>query len=207
MSCICGIIRNNEIWIAGDSAGSDQYSIALSGSKKVFRKEVLYGSEQENIVEEMIFGVAGSWRQLQILHHALQLPLHSFEKNDETYLVLDVIAAIKNCIGVGGESIGLLIGYRQKLYRINSDFGVFPLLLGYDAIGSGDDIAKGALYALTYNRYLNGRECLKIALNASVEHTPFVRQPYVYECLTFGGGHLRSQVVQIEQTVDRQKVS
>ena len=179
MTCVCGLVTQQSVWIAADSAGSDSYSIAISSSHKVFRHCAL------------IFGVAGSLRHMQLLHHFLELPEHFETYSAEAYIVGPVIDAIRLCFGRGEldakvdakDHIGcaILIGYQGALYRVNEDYGVLTITRGYDAIGSGDDVAKGALYATPR---LPPQERLHCALDAAVEHTPFVRPPYVVEFLS-----------------------
>jgi len=180
MTCICGIVDvHGQIWIGGDSAGSDQYTVLTSTLSKVFRKE------------QMLLGIAGSWRQMQLVHYALELPEHPRRMSDEAYLTTLFIDAIRECFTSAGStskfneqestSSAFLIGYHQKLYRIHSDYGITTSDCQYDAVGSGDDIARGALFATPH---LSPQDRLRMALKAAVEHTPYVRPPFTIEMLS-----------------------
>lgn len=179
MTCICAIADLSTVWMASDSAGSDSYSIVRSSSKKVFTKN------------NIVFGVAGSWRQLNLLQHDLSIPDHYETISDESYISIHVVNAIRDCFLSSGSSqrineqevssVSLLLGYRGGIYHMNTDLGVLYITNGYDAIGSGDDVAKGALFATSW---MSPKERLYCALSAAVEHTPFVRPPFVIEMLS-----------------------
>lgn len=180
MTCVVGIVHSDKsITFAADSAGASEYAIMTTSSKKIFKKK------------DLIFGVAGSWRQLQLLHYALEIPERTQEYSDEAYITLTLVDAIRTCFQERSSSLlsnnqekiecSILIGYRGSLYRLNEDFGML-ISHTYDVIGSGDDVAKGALYA---TNHFEPSERAIIALKAAAEHTAFVRQPFLIETLPF----------------------
>jgi len=178
MTCICAIIDTDKsILFGADSAGSSEYSIMITASVKIFQKD------------NLLFGVAGSWRQMQLLHHALVIPKKSNACTDEAYITLHVTDAIRSCFQdrnsmtvtntQENSACAILIGYNGVLYRLNEDYGAL-ISHTYDCIGSGDDVAKGALFA---TKEYSPIERITIALKAATEHTAFVRPPYVFERL------------------------
>lgn len=179
MTCICAVVHSDRktITFGADSAGSSDYAIMTNSSKKIFKKN------------NLLFGVAGSWRHMQLLHHSLIVPDRLLSISDEEYIALHVIDAIRSCFQEKGaakyesnqefSSCAILLGYNGVLYRLNQDYGAI-ITTSYDAIGSGDDVAKGALFA---TKHLSPIERISIALHSATEHTAFVRGPYVFETL------------------------
>lgn len=171
MTCICAVVQQGTIVFGSDSAGSAEYAIMTTHSRKIFK------------LQNMLFGVAGSWRHMQIIHYAFTPPEHPATHSDEAYMSVPFLDALKACFQERNladlSECSILIGYHQQLYRINRDYGVL-ISHTYDAIGSGDDVAKGALFA---TQHLPPVDRVSIALHAAAEHTAFVRSPYVLEFL------------------------
>ena len=72
-----------------------------------------------------------------------------------------------------------LVGVRGRLFAIYSDYQVAEEALDYMAVGSGEDIALGALYA-TADLGLSPRARMRIALKAAARFKPGVNGPFVY---------------------------
>jgi len=155
MTCICAVVHENmSITFGADSAGSSEYAIMSSESKKIFRRD------------DLLFGIAGSWRKIQLLHYALRIPEREETISDEAYIVLSLVDAIKSCfatcmVSPEQDQSAILIGYRGRIYRVNHDYGLL-ISKEYDAIGAGDDVAKGVLY--TTKNLFNAVERVKLAL-------------------------------------------
>jgi ATP-dependent protease HslVU (ClpYQ) peptidase subunit len=183
MTCIAGLTEGGRVYIAGDSAGSnDWHQLTLRLDKKVFRREEL----------NMIFGCCGSYRMTQLLHHAFAPPLPAPEEEDlEHYMATTFIDAVRSCFAEGGfakkkqerEKGGFfLVGLRGRLFRVESDYQVGESLDGYAAIGSGGNIALGALF-VTRHLDLSPEKRLTLALEAAQHHITSVRAPFLIECL------------------------
>ena len=192
MTCICAVVDTDQsITFGADSAGSSEYAIMITGSPKIFQKK------------NLLFGVAGSWRHMQLLHHALVIPEQSYMCTDEAYITLHVTDAIRACFSERSNtqetsSCAILIGYNGVLYRLNEDYGAL-ISYSYDCIGSGDDVAKGALFA---TQAYSPVERITTALKAATEHTAFVRQPYVFERLApCSEPHLGQASLFVQKTV------
>jgi ATP-dependent protease HslVU (ClpYQ) peptidase subunit len=71
--------------------------------------------------------------------------------------------------------LGMLVGVKGRLYEFHSDFQFGRPRDGFTALGSGGDVAQGALYASAKRPV---RERLLTALNAAERYTTFVRAPF-----------------------------
>jgi ATP-dependent protease HslVU (ClpYQ) peptidase subunit len=183
MTCIAELVKGGNVYIAGDSAGSNNWhQLTLRLDRKVFRRDDL----------NMIFGCCGSYRMTQLLHYVFAPPLPASEEEDlEHYMATTFIDAVRSCFTEGGfakkkeereKGGSFLVGLRGRLFQIESDYQVGVSLDGYAAIGSGDDIALGALFA---TRYLDmpSEQRLTLALEAAQHHIISVRAPFLIECL------------------------
>ncbi|MED1954869.1 hypothetical protein [Brevibacillus centrosporus] len=173
MTCIVGLVHDGKVCMGGDSAGVGGYDLAIRADEKVF------------INEEFIMGFTSSFRMGQLLRYRFKPPYHRPDVSDYEYLVTDFIDEVRSCLKNGGyartdngeESAGtFLVGYRGKLYTVEGDYQVGIPADGYAAVGCGDQIAHGALYAT------NGSpptERIKIALEAAERYSAGVRGPFV----------------------------
>jgi hypothetical protein len=97
------------------------------------------------------------------------------------------VDAVRDCLDVGGysrrqsnqESAGtFLVGYGNRLFRIDEDYQVAETLDGFDAIGSGSQVALGALYAC---QHLDPKERVFQALLAAERFNAAVRAPFIIQ--------------------------
>lgn len=178
MTCIVGYEHKGSIYIGGDSAISNDNLIStLSTSEKVF------------ILEDMIFGFCGSMRVAQVIKYCLNLPLRKEDcKNDMVYLVKDVIDAVRKILKDKAtmsvddhvETVpdsSFLLGYNKKLYVVDTDMQVSRCDDGYAAVGSGDGLALGALFA-TKHLDMPPEDRLKLSLEAATHHSIHVRPKF-----------------------------
>ena len=80
----------------------------------------------------------------------------------------------------------LLVGYAGKLFIVEDDYQVSEVGDGYAAIGSGDNVAKGALYlakVISKNLETDKAEDVELALKAAEHHNATVRRPFVIKKL------------------------
>lgn len=175
MTCIVGLTKKDTVWIGGDSAGtsSDMHQ-RVRADKKVF------------IRGEFIFGFCGSFRMGQLLQYTLKLPKQPSGKSDFKYLVNDFIDSVRECLQAENKKADnqkedvllpyFLFGYRGQLYGIQADYQVSKPEAGFDAVGSGADIAIGAMHAST--KVGNPSKRIVTALEASARNNAAVRPPY-----------------------------
>lgn len=164
MTCIVGYLSDNRIYMGGDSAGVAGLNIRERSDEKVFIKG------------DMIFGFTSSFRMGQLIRYNFTIPKHRpEEKSDYEYMCTDFIDSIIHCFKNNGyASINsnevqggvFLVGYRNNLYKIESDFQVGKLSDPYDACGCGESYAMGAIKV--YHEYKNQ---LKFSPETIIEET------------------------------------
>lgn len=179
MTCIVGLIENGQVHMGGDSAVS-YYVVQTLVQRKVFR----HGN--------FLLGYSGSVRMLQLLQFAFAPPEHPTDMGVERYLttlfVDELRKLLKDAGNAGKEkeqesSTGyFLIGYRGRLFRVGFDYGIGEVAEGFDAIGSGCQVALGALHA-TQQMSLVPQKRLELALRAAADLCQGVGTPFTFEVL------------------------
>lgn len=180
MTCIVGFVEGNTVWMGGDSAGTNAWlNQDLYDTPKVFRND------------GALIGSCGSARQGDLLRHALKIPDHDPRVDVGKFMVMAFIDAVRKCFKAGGvcetkdgveQSQGhFLVGYKGRLFAIYSDFQVRAPKFPYAAVGCGDQIALGALFASEH--ITSGRDRVDIALRASERFSAGVRGPFHIEAL------------------------
>jgi len=172
MTCIAGVVHNGKVYIGGDSAGSFGHSLNVRADRKVFKSG------------EFLYGFCGSFRMGQLLQHSLKVPDRNPDRDPHEYMVTDFINAVRECLKAGGyaekhddvETGGnFLVGYSGRLFQVESDYQVGEAFDGWDASGSGFEVALGALYA---TRKLPPRKRIETALEAAERYGAYVRRPF-----------------------------
>lgn len=200
MTCIVGLVaENGAVWVGGDSAiTSDRWDLRFTRSPKVVRRQVpQVGTLLEAPTRPLLLGTAGAARMRQLLSCALEVPGHPDGMPVETYLATLFVDAVRACFKAGGyarresdqeQHDGIfLLAYAGHLVTVTSDYLVFESRDTYEAIGSGGELARGALAALeSVGRctldYLPRRR-IEIALLAAARHNASVAGPFHIECL------------------------
>lgn len=175
MTCIVGAVDKDGVVIGGDSAGVAGLDLTVRADEKVFTNG------------EFLFGFTSSFRMGQLLRYAFSPPPVPEGKDVFAYMVTDFIDAVRSCLKHGGfaskenetESGGtFLVGFRGRLFEINSDYQVGEPRDEFAAVGCGEQIAKGAMYALRYIDQPSETK-VSIAINAAERFSAGVRLPYV----------------------------
>lgn len=178
MTCIVGLVNDGCVYMAGDSAGVADTRCTIRNDPKIFKKD------------GMLYGFSGSFRFGQIVRYEFKLPKKPASKTEHEFLcttfanklraLLERRGALSDFEGTDDTGDGnLLIGWHGKLYKLDRDFQIGESADGYDAIGSGDDVAKGAVFALRGGP-MAPKEVLTKALEAATYHCTTVRPPYVF---------------------------
>jgi hypothetical protein len=163
--------------MGGDSAGVGGYSLTVRADQKVFKNG------------PMLFGFTSSFRMGQLLRYALTVPDHDPRVSVDKYMATTFIDAVRDCLKSHGfarkdaesESGGtFLVGYRGQLFVVHDDYQVGRSADGFDAVGCGHEIAKGALYATAH---LRGKKRVAVALEAAERFSAGVRSPFCIEAL------------------------
>lgn len=145
MTCIVGLVDRKTVYIGADSASVAGWTRRVTRLPKVFRRG------------PFLIGYTTSFRMGQLLEHSLAVPPQGPERDDMRYMVTvfaeHVRALLKERgvakIEANAESGGqFLVGYRARLYSVQTDFQVNEMSDGFDAVGSGAEYALGALSAL-----------------------------------------------------------
>ena len=175
MTCIVGLEHAGVVYIGGDSAGVAGLSISSRADGKVFTNG------------PMAFGFTTSFRMGQLLRYALKVPFQQPDETDDQYMVTTFVNEVRKCLKDGGyakkeneaEQGGqFLVGYKGRLYCLDSDYQVGRSRHPYDAVGCGQDIALGAMHALHQKGVANAAEAIRAALLAAEEFSAGVRAPF-----------------------------
>lgn len=173
VTCIVGIVEGNTVWMGGDSAGVAGYHLTVRGDQKVFTNG------------PMIFGFTSSFRMGQLLRYALDIPDHDPRIDVDRYMATTFIAAVRQCLKANGwaskegesERGGtFLVGYQGRLFQVCDDYQVGAPVDGFDAVGCGAEVARGALFA---SAHLKANERVALALSAAERFSAGVRGPFV----------------------------
>jgi len=171
MTCIVGIEHKGTVWMGGDSAGTNgRMNQTIRADKKVF------------VIKDILIGFCGSFRVGQLLRHKLEIPTHVQGISDAKFLVGDFIDSVKKCLADGSQELpkdfegSFLVGYRGKLYHVQADFQVGMPEAGFDACGSGADLALGAMMAS--KKVWSPKKRIQAALEAAALGNAAVRPPF-----------------------------
>lgn len=179
MTCIVGMIDrvSNKVIIGGDSAGSSENFIEVRKDAKVFCNN------------EFIIGGTSSFRMIQLLRYSFNPPEVNGQDIFE-YMCTDFVSEIQKCFEKGGflqkgetaEYTGwsFLVGYKDRLFKIQDDFQVSENYIGFDSVGCGSDFAFGSMYAQK-NLDIPTEQIVLNALEASEFFALGVRRPFVIE--------------------------
>lgn len=182
MTCVIGLVDKGRVYMGADSAGSTlSGGIATRTDKKVF------------MVGDIMIGICGSFRMRDILQYHVTFPSYNpkiytpleyanheiAEKAREVFKSRGLTHVENNEECIDGSFI---VGFRKKLFEIESDFQVGEVETPYVAIGSGGDIAAGSLYT-TQRLDLPAVDRLQLALNAAAYGNAFVRGPFYISSL------------------------
>ena len=189
MTCIAGLVdeKNQIVYIGADSAGTnDADQQTIRADTKVFRNG------------NLLFGCTGSFRMVQLLQYSLSLPLYIPSEGDDDplfrYMVTDFINSVRTCLKDGGfakkedereRGGSFLVAWQGRLFCIGSDYQVEEAINGYNAVGSGDDLALGVLH-VTSLLNLSPEQRLRHALEAAAYHNSSVRHPFILKHIEFG---------------------
>lgn len=175
MTCIVGLVAGGKVFIGGDSVGIDDWNRVSRVDRKVFRND------------GFVMGFTTSYRMGQLLRYSLKPPAVKDGQDLMEYMVVDFVGALRTTLKEGGfakkenevEKGGVfLVGFRERLFRIEGDYQVGESADGYDACGWGAMVALGALHATPRAA---PRHRLIAALKASEYHSRCVRGPFHIE--------------------------
>ena len=176
MTCIIGLVEDGRVYMGGDSMAAAAWDARTTKLRKVFK------------LKNFLIGYTTSFRMGQLLQYHLEITPQNGE-DDMAYMVRTFAEAVRQLLKDNGfskidnnqeEGGTFLIGYKGRLYRVDSDFQVNEFEEGYDACGSGEDYALGAMKALGE---ISPKERIMQALSIAGHFSTGIKGPYYVEML------------------------
>lgn len=175
MTCIVGLEKNGKVWMGGDSAGTaGNMNQRIRADKKVFVKG------------DFIIGFCGSFRMGDLLKHTLTIPTPDAGVDPDAFMVNQFVDALRECLETENKKGGLtgndklypsiLVGFRGRLYNVESDYQCGRPEDGYDSVGSGSSVAVGAMHGS--RSITSPRKRIEAALEAAARNDAAVRPPF-----------------------------
>lgn len=169
MTCVIGLVEGDTLYLGGDSAGVGGLSIRQRVDDKVFKNG------------PFLMGFTTSFRMGQLLRYKFKPPVQQCA-DDMEYLVSDFVDTVRSVFSNNGfgdakndHGGDFLVGYKNKLYQVHSDFQIARSRLPYEAVGCGAEIALGSMYAASQ---LPPVERIKLALEAASVFSAGVCKPF-----------------------------
>ena len=194
MTCIVGLVHDGDVFIGGDSAGSnDAFDMMIRADEKVFKKD------------GMVFGFTSSFRMGQILRYSFIPPSQAVGQGDYEYLCGPWIDSLIDCLkekgyaSVANNNVTggtFLVGFNGSLYRIDDDFQVGMRVDHYDSVGCGGRYAIGAM-SMLIDDDISPEEKINKALAVAARFSAGVRGPFVVKKLSAGQGDIVPALVEI----------
>ena len=177
MTCIIGLVHEGKVYMGGDSAGSDGFTISTYKAPKVWK------------CGEFVIGVSGRYVPMQLLRESFTPPPFKEGQSVDQYMITEFLPAYRKLIqewGYGksrpkdehsGEetNTGVLVGIRGRLFHIEAEFQTLERCADYDADGSGMYHAMGSMFSTAH---LPPKERIEQALTAAEHFVCTVRSPF-----------------------------
>lgn len=144
MTLIIAIKDKSGISIGGDRLGSNLWTWSEMIDEKVFS------------VGDIIFGICGSFRVMNILQYHFTAPERGSKVDAKTYMYKYVLEEIKKLFNEKNiseveknlhDSYPVLIGYEWDIYLMQQDFSMLQHDRDFMTIWSGSEVANGYLEA------------------------------------------------------------
>ena len=171
MTCIVGVEHDGRVWIGADAAGVAGYSITARADLKCWSSG------------PWAFGFTSSFRMGQILRYGFTPPAVATWDIDR-YMAIEFVNALRTSLDEHGwkrtesgrdEGGVFLAAYRDRLYRVDADFQIGRSHDGYAAVGAGDGLALGSLFATVGT---DPEQRVLSALRAAAHHSAAVCAPF-----------------------------
>ena len=185
MTCIVGITDGKNVFVGGDSAGVENLNLTVRADDKVFIR-----TDESGV--EWAFGFTTSFRMGQLIQYDLVLPqIEDVDRgNLHQFMVSKFIPALRTCLKIGGwqakekhreEGGTFIVGVLGELFVVGDDYQVGKPKMPYAAVGSGTNVALGALYALSGSEQTpeqTPEQKITVALEAAEAFNAGVRGPF-----------------------------
>lgn len=178
MTVIAGAIdKDGTVYIGADKVGSDGDVVRALRTPKVRHNG------------PFLMGVCGSMRVVQIAHYLFKPPKPRGELF--AFMVTKFAAALRAAMKKeGGETKdedeqevmngGLLVGYRGRLFEIDSSYAVIEVDDSFHAIGCAEQEARSAMRA---RRRSGARQMVKAGLDAAAAYDANIRPPFTIDSI------------------------
>src|SRR5579875_613581 len=94
MTAIAGFVHHDKsVWIGGDSAAT------IGGSQRQIRSDPKVFQRGD-----YVFGVAGSFRVMQLVRFSLQIPERQIFQDEFEYMATSFVDALRDCLKDGGAA-------------------------------------------------------------------------------------------------------
>lgn len=172
MTAIVGLAHEGRVHLGGDSAGVSGWALTVRSDAKVFRNG------------PYVIGFTSSFRMGQLLRHAFYPPAPT--SHLDRFMTTAFVDSVRACLKEGGwakkdsdqEKSGVfLVGVAGRLFTLDDDYQVGEPADGFDSVGCGGQVARGALYA---SAALPPRQRLTMALEAAERFSAGVRGPFTF---------------------------
>lgn len=178
MTIVAGlVVPGVGVYMGADSAGVNVETLELI--ERDDPKMVRIGSG------DLLIGVTGSFGIIQILQQ--YAPFGRPSRSDpDSWMATNFRQAIAKAFKFAGQTPKfnhgekLLVGFGDHLYRVLLDdyLQYIKAKEGYDAIGSGADLALGALYAMSRHGPTSPEVKIRTALEAAHKRNMGVHPPF-----------------------------
>ena len=188
MTCIVAYKKDNKIYFGADSLGSTEYKKSNRRDQKLFYKD------------NMLIGFTSSFRMGNILQYKLEIPKHKSNISTNVYMNTIFIDNVIKCFednkyisNVDSTISGgtFLVGYKNRIFKIESDFQVAEDYGNFSSCGSGEDIATGVMEGiLKINKNIAPEKLIKIAIQIASKYIPSVGGPIHIKAIDKNGNLL-----------------
>lgn len=173
MTCIIGSIDKGRVYIGADSAGVAGLDICVRKDVKVFK------------VGKFLFGCTTSFRMIQILQYSFKPKPQPKQVDTHAYMCTLFIDEVRDLFRKHGFLMNdkgvdkggcFLVGYKGRLFTVDSDYQVGENQDGFASLGCGGDYAIGAILAM--NTKIPVKHRILRALEISEYRSAGVRRPF-----------------------------
>jgi len=178
VTCVVGLEDDDRVWLGADSLGVAGYAKTIRRDPKIFRRG------------PYLIAFAGSYRVGQLLRWKIDRTGPEPGTDLAEFMATNFIDDVHLVLRKGGvtlrsgqlDGVSFMVGLYGRLFVVDCDFQIGEPVCGYDAIGSGADIAIGAIHVLPN---LEPQVRVRRALEAAAAHNAGVQAPFLIKSATW----------------------